>query len=158
MTDPTPDLESIRKRLEAATPGPCAYMGDDQAFMREVRTCDAFSLICTMDRDGPDPDADGAFLAAAHDDVVVLLAEVGRLTIERDDYASQADAERARWRPIAERAERAEAALATAKDEERAAVVAWLRGEAHFTDVGPLDTFADAYADGIESNRHREKA
>lgn len=49
-------------------------------------------------------------------------------------------------------------ALATAKDEERAAVVAWLRGEAHFTDVGPLDTFADAYADGIESNRHREKA
>lgn len=66
----------------------------------------------------------------APDDIACLLGEVERLT----------------------------AALATAKDEERAAVVAWLRGEAHFTDVGPLDTFADAYADGIEAGRHREKA
>lgn len=107
MTDPTPDLESIRKRHEAA--------------VNLARDLQHATLH------GPVPIATTMQMAG---ELVWASGEIIRLT----------------------------AALATAKDEERAAVVAWLRGEAHFTDVGPLDTFADAYADGIESNRHREKA
>ena len=100
MTDPTPDLESIRKRHEAA--------------VNLARDLQHATLH------GPVPIATTMQMAG---ELVWASGEIIRLT----------------------------AALATAKDEERAAVVAWLRGEAHFTDVGPLDTFADAYADGIEA-------
>lgn len=146
------DIESIRKRHEAATPGP--YIADLDVFDpegAEIEACVSspdcsilFTSGCGVANVGTDEDRaaawakarasqglrDAEFLAGTHDDVADLLAENARLT----------------------------AALTTAKDEERAAVVAWLRGEAQFTDVGPLDTFADAYATAIEAGRHREKA
>ena len=165
------DLESIRKRHEAA--------------VNLARDLQHATLH------GPVPIA--TTMQMAHE-LVWASAENVRLTIERDDYASQAKAERGRWRPISERAERAEvvaksirAALghgaddnmwpvgltvagavarlvdrvATAKDEERAAVVAHADAEAarmtgNGDDVGAR--FVRAFGDAIESNRHREKA
>ena len=50
------------------------------------------------------------------------------------------------------------AALASAKDEERAAVVAYLRAEADTWDAyGDGPVVLCGTADAIESNRHREK-
>ena len=163
------DLESIRKRHEAA--------------VNLARDLQHATLH------GPVPIATTMQMAS---ELVWASAEIVRLTTERDDYASQADAERARWRPISERAERAEAVaesiraalghgadenlwppgltvaeavarlvgqVATAKDEERAAVVAWLRAEAApITTPHVVAVALRRRADAIESNRHRGKA
>ena len=193
------DLESIRKRLEEAPKGP--WTGDryDGTVKYDVLDADGETVIhgCNGNEDpsyGIRDDAAEQLILNAPTDIAFLLGEVERLTIERDDYASQAKAERGRWRPISERAERAEvvaksirAALghgadenlwpvgltvagavarlvdrvATAKDEERAAVVAHADAEAarmtgNGDDVGAR--FVRAFGDAIESNRHREKA
>ena len=140
MTDPTPDLESIRKRHEAA--------------VNLARDLQHATLH------GPVPVATTMQMAS---ELVWARGEIVRLTVDLESIRAALGhgADENLWPvgvTVAEAVKRLVGQAATAKDEERAAVVAWLRGEAHFTDVGPLDTFADAYADGIEAGRHREKA
>lgn len=80
------DLDGIKARAEAATPGP--WRADDST----VRTPDHRALAYEVllgngdTRDGyPQCLADVAFVAAARSDVPTLVAEVERLTQERDE-------------------------------------------------------------------------
>lgn len=68
------DLEAIKARAEAATPGPweCVGMGD---------VVTPTFVIQTTDRNP----ADGRFIANARTDVPALVAEVERLQAEVDE-------------------------------------------------------------------------
>lgn len=61
------DREAIRRRLEAATPGPWEYQG-----LGEITSATGFITTDAEAHDGP-------FIAHAREDVPALLAEVERL-------------------------------------------------------------------------------
>lgn len=130
------EIEAIRKRLETpilcAWPdhGPATHLWHDSREGVDTYACAACAAEYAEAHPGDVIDVLPPHYTQEGEDIAWLLGEVGRLAAD----------------------------LTAAKNEERAAVVAWLRGEAHFTDVGPLDTFADAYATAIEAGRHREKA
>lgn len=74
------ELEAIKARVEAATPGPWVDMGD--TFYESVCSVPGLHTgvtpIC-MDPEGDDRPQDRAFIAAAREDVPALVAEVERL-------------------------------------------------------------------------------
>lgn len=97
MTDPTdrppPDLDAIRARADAATPGPWAhgdfddFMGCGQVFTVHPDLMGGSIAAPSGDcypRSGYDPQADMAFIANARHDIPALLAEVTALRAELD--------------------------------------------------------------------------
>jgi hypothetical protein len=87
MPDPTPlDLDAIRARAEAATPGPWLH-GDEyepgNLYEHEVLMSEDLPVI-EMDSD-VQGSANAAFVAHARTDVPDLLAEIERLRAEADE-------------------------------------------------------------------------
>lgn len=107
MTDRLPDteLDAIRERLSAATPGPWEAMCADSGHSKFELDCSVITesmgdVICQMDslwrvtdNEAPEAKTDGRhdawFIAHAPTDVAALLAEVERLRAERE--AEEAD-------------------------------------------------------------------
>lgn len=114
---PAVDLEAIRARADAATPGPWRLGGPAMTSEvwadRDSAGWDAFYVAQTTRRLNPATDqseADAEFIAAARADVPALLAEVTRLTTELaearkllSDAADVMDADD-RWEKRAEHA------------------------------------------------------
>lgn len=96
----TERLAQIRQRCEAATPGPWGYDGQHDEITADSPDAKDYWLIVSQCRTAPNTaprdgfghqySPDFAFIAAARDDVPYLLAEIERLTAERD--ALRADA------------------------------------------------------------------
>jgi len=70
-------LETIRARVEKATPGPWIHM-DGDVFYGEIRDVDNFDLIAEVPEADDRPE-DFEFMAEARQDIPDLLAEVERL-------------------------------------------------------------------------------
>lgn len=99
------DLDAIRRRSDAATPGPWKAGTDahPETFPWELEISKKYPCV-ELDNNAQGA-ADAAFIAAARDDVPALLAEVGRLRAEaarldqdvlavideRDEYQKRAD-------------------------------------------------------------------
>lgn len=94
------DLDAIRARAEAATPGPWTY--GDIASVAGGSLYDEDVMIGAVHWDNlPDPlhrfrsvesaDAVGRFIAAARTDIPVLIAEVERLTAENEALCEEAN-------------------------------------------------------------------
>ena len=86
------ELEAIRERAEAAQPGP----------WKDIWPCNCEEI--SISRDGARiheelhmTAPDGTFIAHARQDIPDLLAEVVRLSAEREEY------ERTRWSVVAQR-------------------------------------------------------
>ena len=83
------DLEAIKARCEAATPGPWAVANIAPGWAEDENDwCVVPGVVesCGSDMCGPVVrSADAAFIASARTDVPALVAEVERLREERDD-------------------------------------------------------------------------
>lgn len=90
MTD-RPDLDAIRQRADAATPGPWGVeqYGTTLA-VHAYQVSDAVAMI--GDEDHPPAGSDAEFIAHAREDVPALLAEVDRLTARVADLEGERDA------------------------------------------------------------------
>ena len=77
-------LEEIKARAEAATPGPWQWREDEPASLVHVTDPRLHPWNVLKAPDWGPTLADAAFIAAAREDVPWLLAEVERLTAERD--------------------------------------------------------------------------
>lgn len=94
----TIDLDAIRQRLAAATPGPWG-VGNGTHIVRGLQVTGRGSFTCIqsiaeiddeddrLDWDHPDevevdPEDDAEFIAAARSDIPALLAEVDRLRVD----------------------------------------------------------------------------
>ena len=81
-----PDIEGIKARLAAATPGPWALVDFPVMFPRVQSIAEDKTSICeTWEW------ADAKFIAAAPTDLAALLAENERLQRERSEWCDQAD-------------------------------------------------------------------
>lgn len=98
MTLTPKQLAAIRERADAATPGPWEI--EDNLYQCVLRTPNrhrAFARLYCGDTVHNIPNygtpkmmrADAAFIRAARDDVPALLAEVERLTHERDEWQAR---------------------------------------------------------------------
>lgn len=113
MTTDSVDLEAIRRRLEAATPGPWyahnpddAYamnvycvttspeepdtqMGDPEEYCKEIVAMTLFQAPRVVCHDADRWEQDAAFIAHARTDVALLLDEVNRLREGADELRAQ---------------------------------------------------------------------
>ena len=80
------DIEAIKARLAAATPGPWALVDFPVMFPRVQSIAEDKSNICETWGW-----ADAKFIAHAPTDIAALLAEVERLQRERSEWCDQAD-------------------------------------------------------------------
>ncbi|MBN9607824.1 MAG: hypothetical protein BGO26_10160 [Actinobacteria bacterium 69-20] len=107
------DLDAIKARLAAATPGPWDYVG--QGWITHPGT--TFAAVGTPDQGMiPCTDADADLIAHAPTDLAALLAEVralrkraANLSLERAEFADEAQSLRDRLARIPERTTNAEA-------------------------------------------------
>ena len=86
-------LDAIRARVEAATPGPWEPSSDTLTWIHvEAHGLTVAECRTYLNRQHTDKqnDANAAFIASAREDVPALLAEVERLTAERDAIAKTA--------------------------------------------------------------------
>lgn len=80
------ELESIRKRAEAATPGPWFWLDDGRLYS------DGADKVIGEVIEGKDEtwfdlfDANAEFIAHAREDIPKLLAEIERLQQEKDEW------------------------------------------------------------------------
>lgn len=82
----TLDLDIIRARADAATPGPWEANGDDIVVAPDgAKRVVAVGLCFQHTVPAGAATRNAAFVAAAREDVPVLCGEVERLTIERDE-------------------------------------------------------------------------
>lgn len=150
-------IDEIRARLAAATPGPWADMGGDGTFPGEVRDCGTFTLIC-RDPQGDSRDEDRAFIAGAPSDILNLLATVGHL-IDKNTRLQKENAYLKACVPPTKPGDYGHEAWTEALREavaaERRAVVAYLcsRGASGMTHHS--DDILE-YADDIERGDHLE--
>jgi len=111
------DLDAIEARTNAATPGPW-FNDSHEIYAGENTDIPAMSEWIGETCDPRRPDhgaANAAFIAAARTDVPALVAEIRRLTAERDRYrdawrnartrARDSDADESMWRRIVTRTE-----------------------------------------------------
>ena len=86
------DLEAIRARAEAATPGPWAYV--DNGFDGYIMSASEYLIVGGEPAEGriepDDPNAD--FIAHSREDIPALLAEVERQTAEIAAVTAERDA------------------------------------------------------------------
>jgi hypothetical protein len=73
----TPDLEQIKQRAEAATPGPWTSFDGRSHIIHEE---DGFIAICQY---RPLPNANAEFIAHAREDIPALLAVIDELTAQQ---------------------------------------------------------------------------
>ena len=141
------DIEAIKGRLTAATPGPWRRDGNHRA---KVRGGDGDTLTRVVPESSDEPwsltdEANADLIAHAPGDIAALIAEVERLREVNDGYLLEMGRQHALLRDQ-KRGENAE----------RAAVVAWLREQvADWEGLG-----ADAClheADNIERGEHRRE-
>lgn len=97
------ELNAIKARAAAATPGEWVNMGDG-SFFGDIRTAETFTLIAEMP-ELDDRTADFDFIAHARADVPALVEEVRRLRAFCQRLAQEAEGH-----PAFEQAQLAEAA------------------------------------------------
>ena len=92
MTPPRPDLDALEQLLDGVTPAPWRAAPGKNAATVAASDC---AVYINVDREGaPHPDtvkrwqADARFIATARTALPALVAEVRRLTIDRDSYAN----------------------------------------------------------------------
>lgn len=96
MPDKPLDMEAVRKREQAATPGPW-QTSVDVLHARDGQKLERYRLFARHKRLGDGVEAfdesknkqaqrNGEFIAHARDDIPALIAEVDRLTTERNSY------------------------------------------------------------------------
>jgi flavin-dependent dehydrogenase len=142
------DLEAIKARLSAATPGPWRRDGNHRA---KVRGGDGDTLTRVVPESSDEPwsptdEANADLIAHAPGDIAALIAEVERLREVNDGYLLEMGRQHALLREQ-KRGENAE----------RAAVVAWLREQANSTTADVLRARDLDAADLIERGEHREE-
>ena len=144
------DLEAIKARLSAATPGPWRRDGNHRA---KVRGGDGDTLTRVVPESSDEPwsptdEANADLIAHAPGDIAALVAEVERLRADNARIMLEAE----RHRRIADEAiERIESA-----EEERAAVVAWLREWQNTMDDRITHDDLDYAIAVIERGEHRQ--
>lgn len=88
------DLDAIRQRAEAATPGPWGYWGQGWIAPESDPQRDPVGVPQNLI---PRHDADAEFIASARTDIPALLAKIEQLQVERDEARAQADHVRMIW-------------------------------------------------------------